>query len=145
MKHVRETAAGKSIKAFVILKGSEHIATVQAFYSDSGSVLVNVWDSRSLIHERRANGGGYDKYTAALRGAVIDGNKIYDDAETDEKTAAYLKEYLQSENKRAFKDNFEKSFGVQFTNPVGGEYKSCFYISGLDRLTKLGYTVIQAI
>ena len=68
-KYVRETAAGKSISAYVIMKGARHVATVQAHFSNGGRCLVNVWhtDGREMQHAS-AGGYGYDKFTAALSG-----------------------------------------------------------------------------
>ena len=73
-KYVRETRAAKSIKAFVIMKGARHIATVQAHYGDS-RVLVNVWlNDGTPMQNGTASGGGYDKFTAALSCLKIDGH-----------------------------------------------------------------------
>lgn len=101
--YVRETSAGKSISAWVILKGRRQVATVQAHYSNSGRVLVNVWQrseaaERSALAAERdglqikpekymspmsyqqgsASGYGYDKFTAALSGLYIDGHAMTD-------------------------------------------------------------------
>lgn len=102
MKYVRETAAGKSISAWVILKGGKKVATVQAHYGNSGSVLVNIWQSDSAqirseaaalkagkldrtdhhgrmhVQVATAGGYGYDKMTAALSGLWIDGHEMTD-------------------------------------------------------------------
>lgn len=77
-KYVRDTKAGKSISAYVILnKKGQKVATVQAHYSDSGAVLVNVWDDQTGgVQSARADGYGYDKFTAALSGMVIDGHTM---------------------------------------------------------------------
>ncbi len=101
-KQVRETHAGSSISAWVILnKKGEHVATVNAHYSNSGTVTVDVWNrgdavercnaavekhfkatgktSRFYHHDLqqgRAGGYGYDKFTAALAGLWIDGQQM---------------------------------------------------------------------
>jgi hypothetical protein len=102
-KYVSQTAAGKSIKARLIMKGTREVATVLTHYGDSGSVLVNVfqcseaakrsiearakagnpfksqeWDSEGRFQWARARGYGYDKETAALRGMNIDGHDLTD-------------------------------------------------------------------
>ena len=42
---VRETSAGKSVYAFIVLnKKGEHVATVNAHYSNGGRVSVDVWN-----------------------------------------------------------------------------------------------------
>lgn len=44
-KLVRETAAGRSISAWIILdKKRQQVATIQAYYADSGRVTVDVWN-----------------------------------------------------------------------------------------------------
>lgn len=77
--HVRETAAGKSISAYVVLnkKGVE-VATVQAHFSNGGRCLVNVWDDKAGFQHASAGGAGYDKFTRALSGMVIDGHAMSD-------------------------------------------------------------------
>ncbi len=97
---VRDTAAAKSVSAYVILKGSRQVATVRSHYSDGGRVIVNVWqqgeaaarsaaaaekagepmkktdryDSPGEYQAAAAGGGGYDKFAAALAGMYIDGH-----------------------------------------------------------------------
>lgn len=107
-KQVRETAAGQSISATVVLnKKGEHVATVQAHYSNAGRVTVDVWstsvglegmckredlwaklptgkDYKSgafdlwSLQQGSAGGYGYDKHAAALAGLIIDGHTIAD-------------------------------------------------------------------
>ncbi len=102
-KYVRETVAGKSISAYVIMKGSRRVATVQAHFSNGGTCLVNVWqeskaatksaaarekigqpfkvkkyESASMFQHARATGYGYDKFGSALSGMIIDGHEMTD-------------------------------------------------------------------
>lgn len=84
MKQVRETAAFKSISAYYIYNPKTgQRAQVEAHWSNSGVCRVDVWqfDGSGLIHQGRAGGYGYDKFTAALRGAKIFGIEIYDHCE----------------------------------------------------------------
>ena len=81
MKRVDETKAGQSISAFVIISPENvFIAKVQAHYSEAGRVLVNVWNwgEGQNYQEGSAGGYGYDKFTAAIRGMVIDGHELTD-------------------------------------------------------------------
>lgn len=70
-KQVRETAAGQSISASVILnKKGEHVATVQAHYSNAGRVTVDVWNIGDSAVDRsfdtaRQTGAISDKSAAA--------------------------------------------------------------------------------
>lgn len=101
-KYVRETAAGKSISAYLITRGTKEIATVLSHYGNGGSVLVNVFQrdeaakrtakaitkqwkliqpmdpGKYSFQHARAGGGGYDKFTAALTGMWIDGHELND-------------------------------------------------------------------
>lgn len=44
-KQVRETAAGKSVSAFVVLnKKGQHVATVNAYFPNGGGCSVDVWN-----------------------------------------------------------------------------------------------------
>jgi hypothetical protein len=145
---VTETKAGKAISAFVILnKKGKHIATVRAHYSDAGRVTVNVFDFKTTFQAGSASGYGYDKFTAALRGLTIDGHKMCDHCETDEKTKAILKSYLSGKIADATAKRRAERIGASFANFDGNskKWQSLYYISGLDMLRAIGYTVIQAI
>lgn len=79
---VDESKAGKSIAAFIILKGDSYVGKIQAHFGDS-RVTVNVWSwtgEESQYAESSASGYGYDKLTAALSksGVTFDGLPIYD-------------------------------------------------------------------
>lgn len=82
-KYVSETAAGKSISAYVILnKKGEHVATVKAHFSNGGTCLVNVHDDKAGFQSAKASGYGYDKFTKALSNCTIDGHELSDHCST---------------------------------------------------------------
>lgn len=59
-KQVRETTAGKSISAYVVLnKAGRHVATVQAHYGNGGTVTVDVWNIGDTTTKRSAEAMGY--------------------------------------------------------------------------------------
>jgi len=115
MKYVRETAAGKSISATVILRGARHVATIQVHYANTGGVRVDVWNVDEKARERcaaamrklgidrspddfmhqqgYASGYGYDKYAAALALLWIDGIRMVDHCGRDRKTDRLLARY----------------------------------------------------
>lgn len=82
-KYVRETKAGKSISAHIILnKKGDHVATVQAHFSNGGTCLVNVWHTDATEMQSASAGGyGYDKFTSALSGMTIDGHAMSNHSE----------------------------------------------------------------
>lgn len=84
-KLVAETAAGRSIRALVILnEKGEEVAKVHAHYSNSGRVTVDVFNfPGAYLQQGVATGHGYDKFTAAIRGLVIDGHEILDHSGLD--------------------------------------------------------------
>lgn len=72
-KQVRETTAGQSISATVVLnKKGEHVATVQAHYSNAGRVTVDVWNigdsatTRSFDTARQTGAISYKSAAAAF-------------------------------------------------------------------------------
>lgn len=153
-KYVRETKAGKSVSAWVVLKRHKQIATVQAHYSDGGTTLVNVFNygkSKSAethpFQSATAGGYGYDKLTAALSGLVIDGHELTDHCGRNRKPEAG----------KLFPNTSNPPKGWQYSNFVWrdshGEklpadkqgYESCYRLPGLKYLEAIGYTVIQAI
>jgi hypothetical protein len=88
-----DTAAGKAISAILIQrKSGEYVAKILAHHGSA--CLVNVFQSDKAAEKSakrsgfsidelhfqhaRAGGGGYDKFTAALSGAWIDGHYMGD-------------------------------------------------------------------
>lgn len=122
-KYVRETTAGKAIAAWVVLnKKRQCVATIQAHYGNSRT-LVNVFTSaEGLTHSASASGYGYDKFTAALSGAVIDGVKIVDHCGESLKTPScgYFSEKLA--NKRGYRAANYADFDVTTGKRVQGVY-----------------------
>lgn len=161
MKQVRETAAGRSIAAFVVLnpKG-QHVATVQAAYMDSGTVMVDVWNMRDSKtqtdgpQQKKAGGGGYDKFTHALNGMMIDGHRLYDHCGTSTASTTLLLMYHKAMDRRRTSSVQEvqdkwntrvAAKGMSFSNFKDDRYDSLFHLGGLDSLEAMGYTIIRAI
>ena len=98
-KYVSDTKAARSLRGILVMKGSKVIAKVTSYHGNS--CLVNVFqhgkalersakarkvpldaarshdDARQLNFQHgRASGYGYDKWTAALSGLIIDGHEM---------------------------------------------------------------------
>jgi len=158
-KYVTDTAAGKSISAYIVLKNGKEIATVRAYFSNGGACLVNVYSMNgSEFQHKRTGGYGYDKFTAALSGLVIDGVTLNDHCGHNEQSEKMFKAYRKAcaaqGGEIAYAGEFQKAWnkkaakiGAHFANwnrETTG-FSSLHLASGLDRLRALGYTVIQAI
>jgi hypothetical protein len=156
-KYVRDTAAGKSISAYVILRDGIEVATVNVHYGNS-RVLVNIFQSdqaakacaaalnekshvapsKYVFQKGAAGGYGYDKYTAAISGCIIDGHKITNHC--DERLAL-------PRGRQAFGPRFKAPAGYHVANwsqRLNG-WTDCYREPGLKYLEAIGYTVIQAI
>jgi hypothetical protein len=156
-KYVQDTNAAKSISAFIILdKKGKLVAKVQAHYGNS-TVLVNVFDYTGNLDMQagKASGYGYDKFTAALSGLIIDGHTMADHCgkvpECEEKKAKLMKAYLAdnrpyNESAKEYNEKARK-LGARWANfnTEKGKFTSLHFESGLNRLQMLGYQVIQAI
>lgn len=159
-KQVRETEAGKSISAHVILnrKGA-HVATVQVHYSNSGVVAVDVWNTAVSyqgygLQQGRAGGFGYDKFTAALSGLTIDGHAMSDHC--GERRSPPKGRTTWPADAKAPRGYRFSNF-LTFAYAADGErillapdspaygWASCYREPGLKFLEALGYRVIQAI
>jgi hypothetical protein len=171
VQYVRETAAGRSISAWVILKGSREVATVQSHYSNGGRVLVNVWQESEAAQRSEkaairdgvklkpeeyrepmrfqaasAGGYGYDKFTAALSGLYIDGFRMSD--HTSGRGAP-----KPPKGRKTYPVRYVPPKGYTVANfvpadrsPDGADgYLSCFRMEGLRFLEARGYRVIQAL
>ena len=161
-KYVHDTAAGKSISAYIVMKKCKVVATVRAHYSNGGTCLVNVFSSDGTAFQYgRATGSGYDKFTAALAGLIIDGITLSDHCGRDEKTVKLLAQYHAAckavcigghsvtwgGDFQKFWDAKAAKLGATFANWRSAEsgFQSLHIASGLDRLKMAGYDVIQAI
>ena len=181
---VRETAAGKSLSAYVILdKKGRHVADVHAHFSNGGTCTVDVWNHGDTATKRtaeamgyvfdaedriagnvvkgqknftgqyaykvaglqqgRAGGYGYDKFTAALAGLVIDGHKLTD----------HCGDRLAPPKGRLWRDTDRAKLarkGYSLANwradgPNGAGWCDAYREPGLEVLRAFGYRVIKAI
>ncbi len=167
-KYVRDTGPGKVISAWIILKGSREVATVQACHGSGGRVLVNIFQrdkaaersaataakavrgkaapepSNFSFQSGSASGYGYDKLTAALSGLIVDGHQLTDHCAGSKRP---------SNGAGVFPQGFKPPRGWTMANymtpkahgvKVAG-YANCYRDAGLDFLKAVGYRVIQAI
>lgn len=140
-KYVSDTAAAKSISAYVILnKKGELVAKVQAHFSDGGTCTVNVFDWHGKGFQRAtASGYGYDKFAAALSGLEIDGVKIVDHGNSAKQ------EYKCDKTGRPRGKKLPPDVSGANYSSETKDFTSWYIEPGLRRLEKRGYTVIQAI
>lgn len=159
-KQVRETAAGQSISAYVILnRKGEHVATVQVHHANSGRVSVDVWNTGASrdghgLQQGAAGGYGYDKFTAALSGLTIDGHAMSDHCgarlnppkgrSTWPRDAKAPRGYTLANFQAFTYDDDGARVPLSEDSPAYG-WASCFRREGLNYLTAIGYRVIQAI
>ena len=178
MKQVREQS---DAQAYVVLnRKGEHRATVQFRFGSGGGVQCDVWsisvdpeypESKPymrLSHQKKAGGYGYDKATAALSGAVIDGYAMANhcgrvEPAGEKKREALMRAYIRAASKgithddeKVWRDKAHR-IGCSFANysrsetcpkgPDGYGYRwlSLHSQSGLDRLQAMGYTIIHAL
>ena len=172
MKQVREQSDSS---AYVVLnKKGEEVATVQLRHGSGGGVQCDVWSRKpgekhlSLTHQKKAGGYNYDKRTAAMAGAMIEGFMIANHCGSvepagEKKRAALMRAYIKAcaagmtnEEERAWSKKAEK-IGCRFANysradgtPVGPDGKGYRYTSlnnesGLGRLEMMGFRVICAL
>ena len=150
-KQVRETAAGQSISAYIILnRRGDMVGNVQSHYSNGGTVTVDCWAygaKRKDLQQGRAGGGGYDKFTAAIRGMFIDGVELFDHCGKNKQSERILKMYHKGTLTEDQARKRANKIGARFANfdQETHKYKSLHIQGGLDRLTAMGYRVLQAI
>ena len=78
-----EAGPWKRAAAFIVLRGSEHVATVRVAYpaDGAGRLRVFVWSDdaegkANRIQAGSATGYGYDKLSAAMHGMTIAGVRL---------------------------------------------------------------------
>lgn len=169
-KYVSETAAAKSLRVVVIMKGSRHVATIRAHFGNS-RVLVNVFqDSKAQLASAKtrktdtesraahdaygfqyasATGYGYDKYSAALAGLIIDGHEMTDHCQGKIKPPRGLKlfprEFKAPKGYSLANWNQRRVQNDDGTWRYEGEegYSDCYRKTGTDFLRDIGYTILQ--
>ena len=168
--------ANVSVSVVFNRKG-EHVATVQWLYPRDGASTVHCQvftPDEGLIWHGKVGGYGYDKSTAALSGAIIDGIKIANHCGSAEESherakSRLMKRYINAavrgishDETNAFVEKARK-MGCHFANYTrcddmpsepgnepgevkhGYRYSSLHTQAGLDRLSAMGYRVINAI
>lgn len=146
MKRIDELS---NCSAYIVLnKKGEHVATVNFRHGSGGAVQCDVFNHGRLTHQKKAGGYGYDKATAALSGALIDGYRMADHCgnsdEGSEKARARLAAtYKRNPAAHDYSGWSEKArkIGCHWANSMNDLY----FCSGLNRLSALGYRVIQAL
>jgi hypothetical protein len=160
MKQIRELTHSS---AWVVLRGSAHVATVQTRMGSGGACQADIWARKpgekflSLTHQSKASGYGYDKRTAALSGAVIEGFKLADHCGSVEekgmKARARLMRAYRADPQRADYQRAREYWapkleriGARFANWREGEgFGDAHFAPGLERLERMGFTVICAL
>lgn len=131
-KQVRECAAARQISAHIVFKRPSKgclkiVATVHFAWFKSGMVRCDVWNENTgaLSHQGVAGGDGYDKKTAALIGAEIDGRMCYDHC-------GQLHDF--PEGMEAFPANYRVPEGYHLANWSEGKkgYTQCYRYAGLE-------------
>jgi hypothetical protein len=150
-----ERSAWKRVRAYVVMKGADHVATIKIAYpaDGAGRLVAFCFDCNAPMPEDAAarenwtrwqmgtaSGYGYDKLTAALSGMVIDGIRLSDHGDG----AGVLP---LPEGAKVFPEGFKPPPGYHLTNysREHGGLTSCYRSAGLRYLQEIGYTVIQAI
>ncbi len=168
-RRVEDTTAGKSISAYVIMRKGKYIGKILAYFGGGGTCVVNViqhgepakkslavalkadpklkveYPDSGLTFQGRTTGGyGYDKFTAALSGVVIDGVALNDHCGV---------RLPKPKGKTLFPRDFKAPKGYRLANFVSADrsesgeegYSDCYRESGISLLTDLGYEVHQLI
>lgn len=171
-KYVRETKHGKSIRALVILnKKGEHVATVQASFSDNpaGSVcLLNVWnhgDAQERCERTKCKGISFAGGPAEFRKIAHD-NFAFQSARAGgygyDKFASALSGLMidgipmtdhcggrakYPKGLDYFPRDYRPAPGYRVANYKKEKdgYSDCYREPGLEYLRAIGYRVIEAI
>lgn len=129
---IDETSAGRCISAYIVLnKKGERVATIRAHYGNS-LVRVEVWTPEHDVQTGRAGGGGYDKFTACLRGMKIDGIELNDHCGQNEQTKKLLAKYkkevfagLMTDDRQNYWNAKVAKIGASFAN-----YRTLYLMNG---------------
>lgn len=157
-KYVRETVAGKKIRAYVVLNSErELVATVNCY--DGDSTILNIFQTEKaacrsasraggtvedmLFQAQKSMASGTSKEAEVYDGCWIDGHRLYGHSGKDEDTVQVLAD-IDGYDVSVYRARARK-IGARCANYVDGLPTSCFYLPGLERLAALGYVIHQAI
>ena len=125
----------QNISAQVVMKDGKFICKVIAYHTPMKTV-VEV-RGPDVEYQRSVGGWGYDRYTCALAGCVIDGHVITDHAQ----------EQLPLPKEGVFPIDFVPPTGYYTTNwnAERNGWTHCFKTAGLGLLRDHGYQIIGVI
>ena len=150
--YVRDTKAGQSIRAFIILKGSKVVGKVQV-YDGTGITRVDLWDldsGNATFQQGSARGYGYDRLTQALDGMILAGVTLRDHCVVNEAAnrlyALYLKDANRADSDRnVYWADRAAKIGASFANWKDGRWHNLYIDGGLSQMTRRGFQVLEAI
>lgn len=154
MKQIRERPMVRRVKAWVVMEGSRHIATVQGVYSEQGGEFtINVFqtdrgmEASALAHNAVSaafqhkhpvdfafqsstiRGYNVDKEKAVFSGIWIGKRKLCGEAEVSIDPPE--------------DGSCPKGYALANWSGPDGKHRRCYQLPGLDFLSALGYTVIE--
>lgn len=170
MKRIYETAAGRQLTVYVIMRGARHVATVRIHHGNPTVTAeisqdaegckrseaawakmmkrepggVDAAQTRWGLQSKKASGYGYDRTIMALSGLWVDGHRLTDNCEVSapEPKAGH------------WPRDAKPPRGYHFANPKPMDpekpqgpwvYTDCYRIAGLEYLSAIGYRVILAL
>ena len=134
-KKIRDTKAAQSLSAKVVLKDGRYICKILGYFTAMRAVVEVC--GPDVDYRGSAGGWGYDKFTAAISGCVIDGHQLCN----------HSGERLPLPECGFFERDFVPPKGYSLANwrkDVGG-WGDCYKNSGLDYLYALGYQIISVL
>lgn len=176
-KYVSDSKAAKSIRAILILKKGKPVAKLLSYHADSGGVLVNVFQHGKALERsakarkipleearahdgkrqlnfqhNRAGGYGYDKFTAALRGMIIDGHEMTDHCGARlpfPNGLSYFPRDWEAPKGYSVANYHTAERMHEYTGKPLAEchegFSDCYRQSGLDYLRDIGYSIEEVL
>ena len=154
MKRIRDTKQGQSISVIVVMKGSVHVATIRALWTETKLYLETETTKESsdgrAVQQRTGTFGSRD-IVEALDGMTIDGVSLHGYCTETPRTKAILERYTERVAVgdvvlcNAMTDPEFMALGVDFDRWETDKYTVCWEKPGLEKLKSLGYTVIIAL
>lgn len=147
LKLIRNYDKISRFQAYLIVdeKGQD-VATIHAYTVEKGE---GVYCRVDISHPGLSNVAQHtgSDFLNSMDGATVAGIGLYDACTTNEVTRAALNAYLQGNaEQRAFLVGDALARGMEFMNQdANGEYRSLYYIPGLDRLVAFGLRVYKVL
>jgi hypothetical protein len=144
-KRIKDTKEGRAINGYVVLRGEDHVATVLTRQTTNHLYVEVKTFACAKEGFKVQTGVSYRSLNTALHGLTINGEPLYDDCSESKYSRELLQCVREGTNgtRETILETYRRRLGVRFEKYEEGLPTVCWEVPGLERLTELGYQIIE--